>query len=194
MDTAYYDSTEIAVYLIEKSYLVEESEVTVPAAKVKSVYENGTYRCLRDNSIASEDSDCPQVDTTFTDCFKITTVSNMTMMGSGVEYGQKVYTWLVKNHGIVKSDLYIRWTENPYSDSFVVGEIDENGKVWSGFSRIELAEINIERSGNVFRKFSNPAQSIKIKDFENLPDFNFDPYKISKQTGFHSIHFYDSQE
>ena len=72
------------------------------------------------------------------------------MMGSGVEYGQKVYTWLAKDQGIVKSDLYIRWTENPYFDNpNATGEIDESGQVWSGFSRIELAEINVEKSGNM---------------------------------------------
>ena len=95
------------------------------------------------------------------------------MMGSGVEYGQKVYTWLVKDQGIVKSDLYIRWTENPYFDnSNATGEIDENGQVWSGFSRIELAKINVEKSGNVFRKISGPAQIVKMEDFENISSYN----------------------
>ena len=190
VDTAYYDSTEIAVYLIEKSFQVEKSQVTVPAAKVRSVFENGTYTCLRDNSIADLDSECPQVDTTFVDCFKVTTITNMTMMGSGVEYGQKVYTWLAKDQGIVKSDLYIRWTENPYFDNpNATGEIDESGQVWSGFSRIELAEINVEKSGNVFRRLSSPAQIVKMEDFKDIPDFDYDPYKISNQTGFHTINF-----
>ena len=94
----------------------------------------------------------------------------MTMMGSGVEYGQKVYTWLAKDHGVVKSDLYIRWTENPYADNpNATGEIDQNGQVWSGFSRIELAEINVNKAGNVFRQIYNPAQIVKKEDFENLP-------------------------
>jgi hypothetical protein len=114
----------------------------------------------------------------------------MTMMGSGVEYGQKVYTWLAKDQGIVKSDLYIRWTENPYFDNpNATGEIDESGQVWSGFSRIELAEINVEKSGNVFRRLSSPAQIVKMEDFKDIPDFDYDPYKISNQTGFHTINF-----
>ena len=109
------------------------------------------------------------------------------MMGSGVEYGQKVYTWLAKNQGIVKSDLYIRWTESPYAESFSSGEADENGQTWSGFSRIELAEINVDKSSNVFRQIYNPAQVVKKEDFEDLPDFNYDPFKISNQSGFHTI-------
>nr|AGO87887.1 hypothetical protein [uncultured bacterium FPPP_33K14] len=89
VDTAYYDTTEIAVYLMEKSFEVEKAEITVPAAKIKAIYNNGSYSCIRDESIADSEEDCPQVDTTFVDCFKITTTTNMTMMGSGVEYGQK---------------------------------------------------------------------------------------------------------
>ena len=77
----------------------------------------------------------------------------------------------------------MRWTENPYSDALVTGEIDENGQVWSGFSRIELAEIDVEKTGNVFRQIYNPAQIVKKEDFENLPDFNYDPFKISNLIG-----------
>ena len=187
VDTAYYDTTEIAVYLIEKSFEVEKAEVTVPAAKIKAIFNNDSYNCLRDESIADFEEDCPQVDTTFVDCFKITSTTNMTMMGSGVEYGQKVYTWLAKDHGIVKSDLYIRWTESPYADSFSSGEVDENGQTWSGFSRIELAEINVNKSGNVFRQIYNPAQVVKKENFKDLPDFNYDAFKISNQIGFHTI-------
>jgi hypothetical protein len=187
VDTAYYDTTEIAVYLMEKSFEVEKAEITVPAAKTKAIYNNGSYNCLRDGSIANSEEDCPQVDTTFVDCFKITRTTNMTMMGSGVEYGQKVYTWLAKDHGIVKSDLYIRWTESPYADSFSSGEVDENGQTWSGYSRIELAEINVNKSGNVFRQIYNPALVVKKENFKDLPDFNYDAFKISNQSGFHTI-------
>ena len=194
VDTAYYDTTDIAIYLVEKSFQVEKSEVTVPAAKVKSSINDGVITCLRDNSTVNFEEECAQVDTTFSDCFKITSVTNMTMMGSGVEYGQKVHTWLAKDHGIVKSDLYMRWTENPYSDGSAYGEIDENGEVWSGFSRIELAELDVKKTGNVFRQIYNPAQIVKKEDFKNLPDFNYDPFKISNQSGFHTIKLEEGSE
>ena len=179
---------------MEKSFEVEKAEITVPAARIKAVFNNGLYTCLRDGLTADFEEDCPQVDTTFVDCFKITSTTNMTMMGSGVEYGQKVYTWLAKDHGIVKSDLYIRWTASPYAESFSSGEVDENGQTWSGFSRIELAEINVNKSGNVFRQIYNPAQVVKKEDFKDLPDFNYDPFKISRQSGFHTIDFRESAE
>ena len=194
VDTAYYDTTEIAIYLVEKTFEVERSEIIVPAARVSSVYNNGSYTCLRDNSIVSSSDDCPQADTTFADCFKVTQVTNMTMMGSGVEYGQKVYTWLAKDHGIVKSDMYIRWTENPYSESFGVGEVDASGQVWAGYSRIELSKLDIEKSGNVFRQIYSPAHIINMNEIGNLSDFDYDPMKISNQTGFHTIRIGENQE
>ena len=194
VDTAYYDTTEIAIYLVDKSFKVEKAEIVVPAAKVKAIDNGDSFTCLRDNSVVNFEQDCPQVDTTFSDCFKITNVTNMTMIGSGVEYGQKVHTWLAKDQGIVKSDLYIRWTESPYVDVLTSAEVDENGQIWSGFSRIELAEINVQKSGNVFRQIYNPAQIIKKEDFENLPAFNYDPFKISNQAGFHTINMLESVE
>ena len=65
--------------------------------------------------------------------------------------------------------------------------MDENGQSWSGFSRIELAEISVNESGNVFRQVYNPAQLVKKEDFKDLPEFNYDAFKISNQSGFHTI-------
>ena len=193
LDTAYYDTTDIAVYFIEKSFdIVRSDEVTVPAARVNPYLSNG--ECRRPNSVPSSIGCCPNVDTTFTDAFKITHVTNMTMIGSGVEYGQKVYTWLARDHGIVKSDVYYRWSENPFVESFGDGEIDEFGRMWNGYSRIELAQLDVKKSGNVFRQLTNPAQIIDKNDFRNLPDFDFDPFKISNQSGFHTIQFRETQE
>ena len=83
VDTSYFDTTDIAIYFIEKSYEVESSSVTVPAG----------YR----PSLA-----VPAQDTTFQadECFKITITTNMTMVGSGVDFGQKTISWLVKNKGL----------------------------------------------------------------------------------------------
>jgi hypothetical protein len=66
--------------------------------------------------------------------------------------------------------------------------------MWNGYSRIELAQLDVKKSGNVFRKLTNPAQIIDKNDFGNLPDFDFDPFKISNQSGFHTIQFGETQE
>ena len=192
LDTAYYDTTEIAIYFIEKSFDIERyDDLVVPAAKVNSIFSNGEYTCLRDNSIMSEseylDRGCPNVDTTFTDIFKITQVTNMTMQGSGVEYGQKVYTWLSKGNGIIKSEMYYLWSEDPFGGSNEADEIDELGRSWNGWSKIELARLDVEKSGNVFRQFTNPAQIVDRHDFGDLPDFDFDPFYINTQSGIQTL-------
>ena len=63
-----------------------------------------------------------------------------------------------------------------------------------GTNRIELAQLDVKKSGNVFRKLTNPAQIIDKDDFGDLPDFDFDPFKISNQSGFHTIQFGETQE
>jgi hypothetical protein len=90
--------------------------------------------------------------------------------------------------------MYIRWTENPYFESFGAGEVDESGQAWAGYSRIELANLNVETSGNVLRQIYSPAHIVNINDIENLPDFDYDPMKISNQSGFHTIRIEEGQE
>ena len=168
------------------------SQVTLPAANVKATDNgNGTWTCDRNNTIVTDADDCPSVDTTFSDCFKITHLLTMTMMGSGVEYGQKSFTWLAKDHGIVKSELFLRWTEHPFDEilSSVFGTPDSLGQLWVGYSRLDLAEINIEKSGNIFRQLISPPQIVHLKDLGILPEFNFDPLKVSAQSGLQTIDF-----
>ena len=74
IDTAYYDTTEISVYYIEKSYRVESDTVTVPAGHRPSLAEAAT-------------------DIIFDDCFKVIETITMTMVGSGVDFGQRTESW-----------------------------------------------------------------------------------------------------
>ena len=192
VDTVYYDTTDIAIYYIEKSFQIGTSQVTLPAANVKAADNgDGTWTCNRNNTIVTDADDCPSADTTFSDCFKITHLLTMTMMGSGVEYGQKSFTWLAKDHGIVKSELFLRWTEHPFDEtlSSVFGTPDSLGQLWVGYSRLDLAEINIEKSGNVFRQLIFPPQIVHLRDLGVLPEFNFDPFKVSAQSGLQTIDF-----
>jgi len=171
IDTSYYDTTEVAIYFIEKSYRVEEdSNVVVPAGHRPNM-------------------SVPAKDTTFTDCFKITQTTTMTMLGSGVDFGQRTESWLVKNIGLVKSEVYIRWTEHPYDSDYTANNnyLDTLNQAWIGFNRLELNSIDVQQSNNVFRKLGNPTSVVKLKDVGNNPDFNFDPFYISKQNGLHTI-------
>ncbi len=171
IDTSYYDTTEVAIYFIEKSYRVEaDSSVVVPAGHRPNM-------------------SVPAKDTTFTDCFKITQTTTMTMLGSGVDFGQRTESWLAKNIGLVKSEIYIRWTEHPYDSDYTANNnyLDTLNQAWIGLNRLELNSVDIEQTNNVFRKLANPVHEIKLKDIGNHQDFNFDPFYINNQKGLHTI-------
>ena len=189
VDTAYYDTTEVAVYFIEKSYTVKGSSVTVPAAK-KRYDSNGvnSYNCLYNNTIVSDPSECPAVDTTFSDCFEITRHLTMTMIGSGVEFGQRTKTWLARNHGVVKSEVHVRWTEHPFNSDWTKdGVPDSLNEAWVGLSRLELNSIEVSNKNGILGRLLNPKKKIDIKEIDNIPDFNFDSLRVSTQSGLNTI-------
>ena len=171
IDTSYYDTTDVAIYFIEKSYRVEsDSNVVVPAGH------------RPDMSVSAKD-------TTFTDCFKISQTTTMTMLGSGVEFGQRTESWLAKNVGLVKSEIFIRWTEHPYDSDYTRNNnyLDTLNQAWIGFNRLELNSVDIQESNNVFRKMVQPVKNVRLKNIEEEQSFNFDPFYVSKQHGIHTI-------
>jgi hypothetical protein len=177
IDTAYYDTTAISVYYVEKSYTVESSSVTVPAGPRENMSE-------------------PATDTTFYDCFKVTQHLNMTMVGSGVEFGQKTESYLAKGKGLVKSEVFIRWSEHPYSSDFTPnnGTLDENNEAWVGLNRIELTSVEITAENNVFRRLTTPVKEIQLKNIGQDPDFNLDPFRISTQSGIQTLDLRELEE
>ena len=189
VDTAYYDTTDIAVYFIEKSYDVESSSVTVPAAiKTFASTSDGNFECLANSSIVVDGNECPPADTTFNNCFKVTQIMTMTMLGSGVEFGQRTESWLAYKKGLVKSEIYIRWTEHPYNADWTQnGPPDENNEAWVGLNKIELTSLDVIPSAGVFRKLTQPVHTIKLRDIGNHPDFDFEPFRVSAQKGIQTI-------
>jgi hypothetical protein len=177
IDTAYYDTTAISVYYVEKSYTVESSSVTVPAGTRGNMSE-------------------PATDTTFYDCFKVTQHLNMTMVGSGVEFGQKTESYLAKGKGLVKSEVFIRWSEHPYSSDYTPnnGTLDENNEAWVGLNRIELTSVEITAENNVFRRLTTPVKEIQLKNIGQDPDFNLDPFRISTQSGIQTLDLRELEE
>ena len=171
LDTAYYDTTNIAVYYIEKSYRVKsDSNVVVPAGHRSSL-------------------SVPAKDTTFTDCFRVTQTTTMTMVGSGVDFGQRTESWLAKDVGLIKSEVYIRWTEHPYDSDYTQNGnyLDESNEAWIGLNRIELNAVEIQQSNNVLRRITQPVHSLELKNLGENQNFNFDPFYINTQHGIHTI-------
>ena len=133
-------------------------------------------------------NECPPADTTFNNCFKVTQIMTMTMLGSGVEFGQRTESWLAYKKGLGKSEIYIRWTEHPYNANWTQnGPPDENNEAWVGLNKIELTSLDVTPSAGVFRKLTQPVHTIKLRDIGNHPDFDFEPLHVSAQKGIQTI-------
>ena len=143
-------------YEVSKEFSVEYEEAIVPLRKVLgtttiegeagNICSEGLMITCSDGDIIScpdaggseygEDncgerirslSDCP-VDTTIK-AFKIINTKNITMIGNGVEFGERNTIWLAQGIGIIADKLEHRWTEN--TDTYD----------WKEFSRLELKGI-----------------------------------------------------
>jgi hypothetical protein len=112
-----------------------------------------------------------------------------------VEYGQKTESWLAKGSGLVKSEIHIRWTEHPFDPDLTPnGPPDENNEAWVGLNRIELKTLEVTDDGNVFRILTQPVHTIELRDIGNHPDFNYDPFRVSTQTGIQTIDLREMSE
>ena len=120
----------------------------------------------------------------------------MAMVGSGLEYGQRTVSWLVKNKGLVKSEVHVRWTEHPYDSDYTRYDdmLDENNEAWVGLNRIELSSIDIQPESGLFKKLANPVKEIKLRDIANHPEFDQHPFYVSNQQGLHTIDLRDLEQ
>ena len=179
VETMYYDSTNVAIYRVERSFQVDVEDVTVPAAQVRGFINNDDEIECYANAAWTADTidDCPGADTTFTDAFKITNILTQTMIGTDVEYGEKSISWLVKDYGIVKDELHIRWTERP----------DAKEEIWLGISRWELGRFSATSSGGgQFAKLLKRAHIVKINELQNIPELE-DPFQIKRTAGLQRV-------
>ena len=114
-------------------------------------------------------------DTTYP-CFRVTRIMTMTLLGNGVEYGERNVSWLADGIGIVKDAVYTRWSEPFWS----------SGEDWEVFSVLELAEFRPGDS-EPLNKMLNQQNTIKFDDLEHVAEFDNDPYHISRKVGIQRI-------
>ena len=137
-----------------------------------------------DPLIVSNPEDCYEVptnggigaaalDTLITDCFKVTKTLNMTYIGSGVEYGERVTMWLARDLGIVKNYLDIRWSH-------------PDGVVWKPYSRWELVEKRNDDSGDGLGRFAG-KRKVSREDFEDIIEFDNEPFERRRTAGLHRV-------
>jgi len=169
-------------YHIETDYEVEKTEVIVPMRKV--LFDVDANVCTADGeTLGSSNEDCltalgnSAYDSTLTDCYKIIKTTTMTMLGSGVEYGERTSTFLAEGLGIVKDDLEIRWSE----------QIGIDGEVWSPYSRLELAEFretdDLARNQGILYNLMGQ----KRINIEELDQLDGDPFRKGRSAGIQAV-------
>ena len=179
VETSYYDTTAVAIYRIERSFLVEVEDVTVPAKSIRGFINNdGNVECYA-NPVWPADNitDCPGADTTFADAFKVTNTLTEIMIGTDVEYGERNTTWLVKDYGIVKDELQIRWNESPTSLS----------EQWVGLSRWELGRFSItSNGGSGLSNLMKRAHIVKLNELQTIPELD-NPFRVKRTAGLQRV-------
>ena len=109
-------------------------------------------------------------------CFRVTRIMTMTLLGNGVEYGERNVSWLADGIGVVKDAVYTRWSEPFWS----------SGEDWELFSVLELAEFRPGDSESL-NKMLNQKNTIKFDELEYVTEFDNDPYHISRKVGIQRI-------
>ncbi len=169
-------------YLIEVDYSVSsEDQLIVPMRKI--LFDSSSGTCFNDVDInATENETCidelgtAAFDSTVTNLFKITKITTMTMVGSGVEYGERTTSYLCKNLGIVKQKLEIRWSER-------VGATSE---VWHELSDLQMSDIRmsqLERSRSILDNLTG-VNRLSINELQSLEG---DPFIKQRTAGISPV-------
>ena len=143
------DTTSVLVPLLKGSDLGE----IIPEEENGNICSEGDMiRCFSDgllSCIDGEDTElafnsCGDEIESIEDCspniqypaYKITRTKEITLVGNGVQFGERNTIWLVDNIGIVKDKLEHRWTE------------PDNNIEWKEFSRLELESYSVNDIGS----------------------------------------------
>lgn len=129
-----------------------------------------TYRVRKEYTVEADEVTVPAG--TFADCFKVTRVTTMTLIGNGVEYIETSIIWLVNGMGIVKDDLNVAWTGIPEFE----------------YSKVELVEFREVPGGSLLRDlFGNSSTLDKLDDLENEEGLDNQPFQVNRTAGFHRV-------
>ena len=167
-------------YHVETDYLVEKpSSVLVPMKRLLVDANSDTCRVTSTNPYPSciEGFDVSSFDSTLTDCYSIIKTITMTMLGSGVEFGQRTTTTLAKDLGVVKENIEIRWSE----------QIGIDGQVWSDYSSIALNDLRVNSElARTQGILNNLIGRTKI-NIEELNQLDGDPFIKGRSTGIQPV-------
>ena len=167
-------------YHVETDYLVgKPASVLVPMKRLLVDANSDTCRVTSTNPYPSciEGFDVSSFDSTLTDCYSIIKTITMTMLGSGVEFGQRTTTTLAKDLGVVKENIEIRWSE----------QIGIDGQVWSDYSSIALNDLRVNSElARTQGILNNLIGRTKI-NIEELNQLDGDPFIKGRSTGIQPV-------
>ena len=127
--------------------------------------------------------DISAFDTTLTDCYAVIKTITMTMLGSGVEYGERTTTTFAKGEdgiglGIVNEKVEFRWSE----------QVGIDGEIWSDYSNLKLNKFrNIESDLGRSRGILEDLIGQKKINIEQLDQLDGDPFIKGRSVGIQSI-------
>ena len=137
----------------------------------EGIYCHSLGRIADSNLDEIDDLDECSLDSTLTDCYKITRTVKKTLIGPGIENVQENTTWLAKDLGIVRDQLYYRFNEP--SD-------------WEGLYLLEMANKNSNSSSSQrgsFGNLFNAKKHISKNQIGQKAGLDYDPYQKTAKFG-----------
>ena len=153
--------------------------VLVPIKRLLVDENSDTCRVTSTNPYPSciDGFDALSFDSTLTDCYSIIKTITMTMLGSGVEFGQRTTTTLAKDLGVVKENVEIRWSE----------QIGIDGQVWSDYSSIALNDLRIESELGRTQGILNSLIGNATINIEGINQLDGDPFTKGRSAGIQPV-------
>ena len=183
-------------YIIEKKYEVMSDTLTIALPTTSIGCSDASY--VSESECVESGFEWGEIENgTFfggDSTYKVTRTLKMTLVGPDLEYGEKNISWLVRHKGIVRDELYFRWSEPQWlgiGEDFIYDYVPgawEDGYYWGVISRLEMADFrknNSSGGGFLSRLFNQ--QKLELNSFENMDQFSNEPYKVSRTSGIQRV-------
>ena len=171
-------------YKIHKSYYVEKDTVTTTMDEAILNSDNEDDWFVDSNGNGEWDPVTFYGDS----CFRVERTIEMTLVGPDITYGEKNISWLVKGIGIVKDEVWLKWTGYPFNwedANFNESQFNDclHSGEYCGYQRLYLDEIRpVELSRNgIF------SSKVLLNNIDHLDEFDGEPFKKTKTVGIQRV-------
>ncbi|MBI90045.1 MAG: hypothetical protein CMG60_08160 [Candidatus Marinimicrobia bacterium] len=188
----YSVDTEQAKYKVAKEYAVYDTTATLvnkvddPKCKTfitQNDCQNADEFWCDWNADLGDNGECYTAiqQSNITDCLLVSRIVETTAIGTNMSFQLKSDSYFKSGYGLVKEDLFIHWDDVPWLESsFTPISSIEYVTPASGSSPILSTS-----QGNIFFDY----EIIDVEDFENIEDFNYNPFKVTHTLGVQRIEY-----